>query len=177
MPPNALYDTLCILNSLTDIISRAAAIQARQSASLVVQRTRAGVKFRDEDAAPFQQESVIVTPPPSTVNSTPSPETANELKPPAPKPRPPPSRLELKPRIQPIEPVVPPSAAFNVNVDKPTPRPRTPKPKVDPTPLPSSPPPPPPEIPVTPPRAQPKIQLINPEVRNNQDSLSPIIGI
>lgn len=43
MPPNALFDAFCILHSVTDIIARAAAIQARQSSPALQKRAR--VKF------------------------------------------------------------------------------------------------------------------------------------
>ena len=49
MPPNVLFDVLCIFHSVTDIIARAVAIQARQSSATLQRKTR--VKLYEQPPA------------------------------------------------------------------------------------------------------------------------------
>lgn len=75
MPPNALFDALCIVHSLTDILARASTLQAKQSAA-AIQRRVAVVRFRDEttveslvrNSAPAPASTILNNPPPEPLS-------------------------------------------------------------------------------------------------------------
>ena len=68
MPPNVLFDVLCIFHSVTDIIARAVAIQARQSSATLQRKTR--VKLYERPPA---ENTAKRSPPKNEIEPTPGP--------------------------------------------------------------------------------------------------------
>lgn len=71
MPPNALYDVLCVVHSLADIASRAAAIQARQTIT-ATQRRAGTINY----VPPNLADDENLRPAPSPASSKPIPSSS-----------------------------------------------------------------------------------------------------